>query len=96
VNRLYELVNWGASSRFDTRNRHVSRFRFHAAYSREGHEAYEQLAIYYEDGVRDPQRALTLAREALDQLSVANGSHETETQRERYHQRTVEWPRSDQ
>ena len=36
--------------------------------SREGYEAYEQLAIYYEHEVRDPRRALTLAREALDQL----------------------------
>ena len=29
--------------------------------SREGYEAYEQLAIYYEHEVRDPRRALTLA-----------------------------------
>ena len=40
--------------------------------SREGYEAYEQLAIYYEHEVRDPRRALTLAREALDQLLRAN------------------------
>jgi tetratricopeptide (TPR) repeat protein len=39
--------------------------------SREGYEAYEQLAIYYEHEVRDPRRALTLAREALDQLRRA-------------------------
>ncbi len=39
--------------------------------SREGYEAYEQLAIYYEHEVRDPRRALTLAREALNQLSRA-------------------------
>ena len=39
--------------------------------SREGYEAYEQLAIYYEHEVRDPRRALTLAREALDQLCRA-------------------------
>ena len=40
--------------------------------SSEGYEAYEQLAIYYGHGVRDPQRALTFAREALDQLRRAN------------------------
>jgi uncharacterized protein YprB with RNaseH-like and TPR domain len=40
--------------------------------SREGYEAYEQLAIYYEHEARDPRRALTLAREALDQLRGAN------------------------
>ena len=40
--------------------------------SREGYEAYEQLAIYYEHEVRDPRRALMLAREALDQLCGAN------------------------
>ena len=40
--------------------------------TREGYEAYEQLAIYYEHEARDPRRALTLAREALDQLRRAN------------------------
>lgn len=40
--------------------------------SREGYEAYEQLAIYYEHEAREPVRALTLAREALDQLRRAN------------------------
>jgi hypothetical protein len=40
--------------------------------SREGYEAYEQLAIYYEHEAREPRRALTLAREALDQLRRAN------------------------
>lgn len=40
--------------------------------SKEGYEAYEQLAIYYEHEARDPRRALTLAREALDQLRRAN------------------------
>jgi hypothetical protein len=40
--------------------------------SKEGYEAYEQLAIYYEHEARDPRRALTLAREALDQLRCAN------------------------
>jgi uncharacterized protein YprB with RNaseH-like and TPR domain len=40
--------------------------------SREGYEAYEQLAIYYEHEAREPRRALTLAREALAQLLGAN------------------------
>lgn len=40
--------------------------------SREGYEAYEQLAIYYEHEAREPRRALALAREALDQLRRAN------------------------
>src|SRR5664280_2378626 len=42
--------------------------------SREGYEAYEQLAIYYEHEVRDPRRALTLAREALNQLCRAKAA----------------------
>jgi tetratricopeptide (TPR) repeat protein len=40
--------------------------------SREGYEAYEQLAIYYEHEAREPRRALALAREALAQLRRAN------------------------
>ena len=40
--------------------------------SREGYEAYEQLAIYYEHEAGEPRRALALAREALDQLRRAN------------------------
>ena len=40
--------------------------------SREGYEAYEQLAIYYEHEAREPGRALALAREALAQLRRAN------------------------
>jgi uncharacterized protein len=40
--------------------------------SREGYEAYEQLAIYYEHEAREPRRALELAREALAQLRRAN------------------------
>jgi uncharacterized protein YprB with RNaseH-like and TPR domain len=40
--------------------------------SREGYEAYEQLAVYYEHEAREPRRALTLAREALAQLLGAN------------------------
>ena len=40
--------------------------------SREGYEAYEQLAIYYEHEAREPQQALAVAREALAQLRRAN------------------------
>jgi len=40
--------------------------------SREGYQAYEQLAIYYEHEAREPGRALALAREALAQLRRAN------------------------
>ena len=40
--------------------------------SREGYEAYEQLAIYYEHEVREPRRALTIVREALAHLRRAN------------------------
>jgi hypothetical protein len=40
--------------------------------SREGFEAYEQLAIHYERRTRDPQRAAELAREALAELRRAN------------------------
>lgn len=41
-------------------------------YSREGLEAYEQLAIYYEHRARDPHRAAKLVREALNELRRAN------------------------
>lgn len=40
--------------------------------SGEGIHAYEQLAIHYEHRVRDPQRALTLVREALVRLREGN------------------------
>ncbi len=40
--------------------------------SREGIEAYEQLAIYYERRSREPQRAAELVRQALDELRRAN------------------------
>jgi uncharacterized protein len=40
--------------------------------SREGYEAYEQLAIYYEHEAREPRQALAIAREALAQLRRAN------------------------
>src|SRR5277367_5585319 len=40
--------------------------------SREGFEAYEQLAIYYEHRTREPHRAAALARKALLELRNAN------------------------
>jgi uncharacterized protein YprB with RNaseH-like and TPR domain len=40
--------------------------------SREGLEAYEQLAIHYERRAREPHRAAELAREALMELRRAN------------------------
>lgn len=40
--------------------------------SREGYEAYEQLAVYFEHQARQPQRALSITREALAQLRRAN------------------------
>jgi uncharacterized protein len=40
-------------------------------HSREGLEAYEQLAIHYEHRLREPRRALALAREALAELDRA-------------------------
>ncbi|HXQ27004.1 MAG TPA: ribonuclease H-like domain-containing protein [Candidatus Acidoferrales bacterium] len=40
--------------------------------SREGLEAYEQLAIHYEHRAREPHRAAALAREALVDLRKAN------------------------
>ena len=40
--------------------------------SREGLEAYEQLAIYYEREAREPHRAASLSRAALTELGRAN------------------------
>ena len=40
--------------------------------TREGFEAYEQLAIHYERHAREPHRAAELARNALDALRRAN------------------------
>jgi len=40
--------------------------------SRQGYEAYEQLAIYYEHKARDPERARQVVRQALDELRSAN------------------------
>jgi hypothetical protein len=39
--------------------------------SRDGFEAYEQLAIYYEHRAREPKRAAALTREALVKLTEA-------------------------
>jgi tetratricopeptide (TPR) repeat protein len=40
--------------------------------SRQGYEAYEQLAIYYEHEARDPEQALEVVRQALNELRRAN------------------------
>lgn len=40
--------------------------------SREGYEAYEQLAIYFEHRTREPRMALEFVREAIAQLHRAN------------------------
>jgi Tfp pilus assembly protein PilF len=40
--------------------------------SRQGYEAYEQLAIYHEHNARDPRRAREIVRQALDELRRAN------------------------
>jgi tetratricopeptide (TPR) repeat protein len=40
--------------------------------SRQGYEAYEQLAIYYEHKARDPEHALRIVQKALDELRRAN------------------------
>jgi len=39
--------------------------------SREGYEAYEQLASYFERKARQPEKALEIVREALAELSRA-------------------------
>jgi tetratricopeptide (TPR) repeat protein len=39
--------------------------------SRQGYEAYEQLAIYYEHKARDPEQALKVVRRAVDELRRA-------------------------
>jgi tetratricopeptide (TPR) repeat protein len=39
--------------------------------SRHGYEAYEQLAIYYERKVRDPEQAREIVKQALDELRRA-------------------------
>lgn len=39
--------------------------------SRHGYEAYEQLAVYYEHKARDPERALAVVRQAINELCKA-------------------------
>jgi len=39
--------------------------------SRHGYEAYEQLAIYYERKARDPEQALEIVKQALNELRLA-------------------------
>lgn len=50
--------------------------------SRHSYEAYEQLAIYYENKARDPERALAVVRQAISELcnalqtgEIAPGAH---------------------
>jgi hypothetical protein len=43
-----------------------------AGNSREGFEAYEQLAIYFEHRAREPHRAAAIVRRALAELTSAN------------------------
>src|SRR5438094_4570135 len=40
--------------------------------SRQGYDAYEQLAMYYEHKARDPEQARQIVRQALDELRRAN------------------------
>jgi hypothetical protein len=39
--------------------------------SREGYEAFEELAVYFEHAARQPQNALVIVRKALDELELA-------------------------
>jgi uncharacterized protein len=60
--------------------------------SREGFEAYEQLAIYFEHRARDPRRAAELARKALLELRDASRlgtipQHAYRRSRQRFQQR---------
>src|SRR5579864_1340 len=60
--------------------------------SREGFEAYEQLAIYFEHRARDPRRAAELARKALLELRDASRlgtipPHACRQRRQRFQQR---------
>jgi tetratricopeptide (TPR) repeat protein len=47
-------------------------WRFALGNSRQGYEAYEQLAIYHEHKARDPHQAREVVRQALDELRRAN------------------------
>ena len=42
-----------------------------AGNSRQGYDAFEQLAIYYEHKARDPERALEVVRQAINELRKA-------------------------
>ncbi len=58
--------------------------------SLEGLDAYEQLAIYYEHRAREPERAVTLAREALAALRRALSAGQTDSTRYRKLQSRLE------
>jgi uncharacterized protein YprB with RNaseH-like and TPR domain len=47
-------------------------WRYALGNSRQGYEAYEQLAIYHEHKRRDPHQARKVVRQALDELRRAN------------------------
>jgi len=49
-------------------------WRYALGNSRQGYEAYEQLAIYHEHKARGPQQAREVVRQALDELGRANHS----------------------
>jgi tetratricopeptide (TPR) repeat protein len=56
--------------------------------SRDGIEAYEQLAIYYEHHAREPRRAAALTREALVKLTEATRAGRLQAQQyRRWHAR---------
>jgi hypothetical protein len=40
--------------------------------SRQGYDAYEQLAMYYEHKAHDPEQTRQIVRQALDELRRAN------------------------
>ena len=44
--------------------------------SRQGYDAYEQLAIHYEHKARDPEQARQIVRQAIDELCRANRAGE--------------------
>lgn len=62
--------------------------------SREGYEAYEQLAIYYEHEARNPRQALARTREALAQLRRAQQAGMIAADRYRNAKREFEHRRS--
>src|SRR5437016_12269396 len=50
---------------------HVGFGNMHSVNSRHGYDAYEQLAMYYEHKVREPEQARQIVQQALDELSRA-------------------------